>query len=357
MDKLKNYLLSNFSQIYFSIFLPLFVIASVIILIKIAAYTAYIQLTLLEMVKLYLFSLPELLFYTLPITFFVAAVLTIAKLSFDYEMLVIFSLGIKPSKIIVFFAKIAILQSLLLFVLFFIVSPHTKNLSFNFMDKKRSEAKFNIEALEYGHKFGDWMIFVGEDKSESEYGNVILFNQKANEETLLVANSASVVSHANTLKLKLEQGKGFTYSKESLSQMKFRQMHINDTGSAEAQEYKNTFKYWFGDTETRDTYKKESMQYLIYDHKFKVKMKKLTSQTLIALFPVLSVLLILTIGVINARHQKSFTYLYIFTVVILYYAATFTLIKPLGMYTLALLPFVTILISSIIYKKKIAARY
>lgn len=370
MDKLKNYLLSNFSQIYFSIFLPLFVIASVIILIKVAAYTAYIQLNFLEMIKLYLFSLPDLLFYTLPVTFFVSAVMTISKLSFDYEMLVIFSLGIKPSSIVVFFTKLAVLQSLLLFVLFFIISPHTKNLAFNFMDKKRSEAKFNIEASAYGHKFGDWMIFVGESESEGEYGKVILFNQKDKEETLLVADSASVVSHANTLKLELREGKGFTYSAESLSQMKFRVMHINDTTSADAQEYKSTFKYWFGDkalqaeqkTNGYETLNKKEKglrdyYYLSYGARFNAKMQKLTNQILITFFPILSVLMILSIGVINARHQKSFTYLYIFTTVILYYAATFTLSKPLGMYTLILLPLVTIISTYYIYNRSIAARY
>jgi lipopolysaccharide export system permease protein len=78
---------------------------------------------------------------------------------------------------------------------------------------------------------------------------------------------------------------------------------------------------------------------------------------LITFFPILTVLLILSIGVINARHQKGFTYLYIFTAVILYYAATFTLTKPLGMYTLILLPLVTILSTGYIYKRKISARY
>ena len=80
MGRLKGYLLSNFSQIYFSIFLPLFVIASVIMLVKIAAFTSVIQLSFFEMVKLYLFMLPELLFYTLPVTFFISAVMTVSKL-------------------------------------------------------------------------------------------------------------------------------------------------------------------------------------------------------------------------------------------------------------------------------------
>jgi len=357
MDKLKNYLLSNFSQIYFSIFLPLFVIASVIMLVKIAAYTAFIKLTLFEMIKLYLFLLPELMFYTLPVTFFIAAVMTIAKLSNDYEMLVIFSLGVKPMNLVLFFLKLAVLQSVLLFMLFFIVSPHTKNLQRNFMNKKRSEAKFNIEASEYGHKFGDWMIFVGKSDHEDSYGNVILFNQKDKEETLIVAEKANVISVANALKLELHQGKGFTYSTESLSQMKFRTMRINDVTDMDKEEYKDTFDYWFGDWKLRNMYEEGTNKYRYYQNDLTSKLRKLSNQLLITLFPMLTVLFILSIGVINARHQKGFTYVYIFTVVIVYYASTFVLGKPLGLYSLAVVGFATLLISSLLYNYKIAKRY
>ena len=245
MDKLKKYLLTNFSNIYFSIFLPLYVIATVIMFIKIAAYTAFIQLTFFEMAEMYVFMLPKLLFYILPVTFFISAVMTISKLSFDYEMLVIFSLGISPTKLLMFFTKIAVLQSILLFVLFFIITPHTKNLSENFLIQKRAEAKFNIEASEYGHKFGDWLIFVGKDNENGSYGNVVLFNQSEDYEILLAAEKADVISSKDMLKLQLENGKGFKYSEDSLSQMKFRTMAINDANGVDKREYLSTYDYWF----------------------------------------------------------------------------------------------------------------
>jgi len=357
MVKLKNYLLSNFSQIYFSIFLPLYVIASVIMLIKIAAYTAFIKLTLLEMLKMYVFMLPELLFYTLPITFFISAVMTISKLSFDYEMLVIFSLGIKPSKIIVFFTKLAILQSLLLFVLFLVVSPHTKNLAKNFMIKKKSEANFNIEASEYGHKFNDWLVFVGKDNADGSFGNVVMFNQGKKDETLIIADKADILSEANVLKLNLTTGKGFVYSKEALSELKFRTMHINDTTVSNIQTYKNPLEYWRIDTEYIKKHANRPYLLTKYIYNINLKYQKLASQTLISLFPILSVLFILSIGVINARHQKSFTYLYIFTVVILFYVGSFLITKYLVLYTIPLVSIVTLLISYFIYNKKISKRY
>ncbi len=339
MDKLKAYLLSNFSQIYFSIFLPLYVIASVIMLVKIAAFTSIIQLSFFEMVKLYLFMLPDLLFYTLPVTFFISAVMTIAKLSFDYEMIVIFSLGIKPSSLLRFFTKLAFFQSSLLIILFFILAPHTKNLYKNFIKTKTTEAKFNIQASEYGHKFGDWLIFVGQDHDNGHFSDIILFNQKQKEETLILAEKAGIVTEKGVLKLQLEHGKGFEYSQDSLSQMSYRKMYINDTTIADTDEYRDTVQYW------QNPDKREKMT------------RKFTINMLVALFPLLTVLLVPTIGIINARHQKGYTYAYIFAAILIYYGATFTIAKPLGLYTIALISLLTLVSVTYLYYQKVVKRY
>lgn len=339
MDKLKSYLLSNFSQIYFSIFLPLFVIASVIMLVKIAAITAVIQLTLLEMVQLYLFMLPELLFYTLPITFFISAVMTVAKLSFDYEMIVIFSLGVKPSNVLKFFAKLALLQSLILLFIFFVLVPHTTNLYKNFIKVKTNEAKFNIEASEYGHKFGEWLIFVGKDSDDGSFSDVILFNQQSEEETLVLADHADIVTLNGALKLQLHKGKGFNYSKDSLSQMSYAKMYINDTSAANTDEYRSTLQFWLNpDARAKMT-------------------RKFTINFLVALFPLLSIFLVPAIGIVNVRHQKSYTYAYIFIAVLLYYGATFVLAERLGLYTIAIVSFSTLITVIYLYRQKIVKRY
>jgi len=343
-------------------------------LVKIAAFTSIIQLNLFEMMKLYFFMLPDLLFYTLPITFFISAVMTVSKLSFDYEMIVIFSLGVKPSKIVLFFTKLALVQSLLLILIFFVITPHTNNLSKNFIINKKTEAKFNIKASEYGHKFGNWLIFVSgsADKKDSKaeedgkFENVILFNQTEEDETLIIAKSADVITKEDVLKLELTQGKGFTYSAESLSQMKFRRMRINDTSDADTEKYKNTWQFWFGDKEEQKAYApgnkkdyttEDKYYYTQYQHRYEVKLQKIATLSLISLFPLVSVLFILSIGVINARHQKGFTYLFIFLIVLVYYVAVFTLSKVLGLYTVALLVPATLAISAFIYNKKIAKRY
>jgi lipopolysaccharide export system permease protein len=185
MNRLQSYILRNFSSLFLSIFLPLFAIASVIFLIKLATYTAVIQLTIWEMTKLYLFVLPELLFYTLPVTFFIAAALSLHRLSNDNEIVVIFALGIQPSFIIKTFFKPALLLSFVLVFDFFILFPHATVLSSNFVSYKKSEAKFNLAASEFGNSFGDWLLYLGGKKDDGTYYKVFLFNKKEKEEVLI----------------------------------------------------------------------------------------------------------------------------------------------------------------------------
>ncbi len=188
MGKLRHYIFSHLNVLFFSIFIPLFTIASVIFMIKLATYTAIIQLNIGEMGKLYLFVLPELLFYTLPIAFVVASALALYRLSNDNEMVVVFSLGISPSFLVRILALPAVLLSLVLLVDFLFVTPYIKNISKNFITHKKAEAKFNLTASEFGHNFGDWMLFINKsDNSARSYGDVVLFNKNLKEEVLLVA--------------------------------------------------------------------------------------------------------------------------------------------------------------------------
>ena len=119
MNKLEKYLINNLSTLFLSIFLSLFAIASVVFLIKLATYTAVIQLTIFEMFKLYLFVLPQILFYTLPITFFIAAALSIFRLSNDNEIVILFALGIHPKFLLKTLFKPAFLLTILLFLVTF----------------------------------------------------------------------------------------------------------------------------------------------------------------------------------------------------------------------------------------------
>ena len=339
MNRLEKYIINNLSMLFLSIFSALFTIASVIFLIKLATYTAIIQLSVWEMAKLYIFTVPELLFYTLPITFFVSAALTIFRLSNDNELIVLFALGIHPKFILKTLFKPALLLSLLLMFTFFVLFPHTKTLSRNFVSYKKSEAKFNLAASEFGHKFGNWLLYLGSKNNDETYSDIFLFNKNAEEEVLIGAKKARIINDSGILRLKLTDGEGYSYSKEKFSQIDFDTMFINDTLTSSIIPYKTTIDYW-----------KEPVGQ-------DKKVPMFITNSLLSLFPVFSLFLVLSISVVHARHQKSKIYLYLFLGILIYYGLTLSLHKTLLFYTIPAVSFVWLLTTYLIYKKIILSRF
>jgi len=339
MNRLQKYIIHNLSTLFISIFLPLFAIASVIFLIKLATYTAVIQLTIWEMTKLYLFVLPEILFYTLPVTFFIAATLSLFKLSNDNEIVVIFSLGVHPKFILKTLFKPAFILSLLLFFNFLFLFPHATVLSSNFVSYKKSEAKFNLSASEFGHKFGDWLLYLGNENGDGTYGNVFLFNKNKEEEILIGAKQAQVINDAGILRLKLTSGEGYSYSKDTFSQINFETMFINDTMKTDLTQYRSPLEYWLSNDRA------ESKRHMMI------------TDTLLSLFPLISLFLVAAIGIVHVRHQKAKVYLYLFLGVLIFYGSVLGLQSIFVYYTIPLVATVWSLITYMLYRKIIVARF
>lgn len=339
MHRLRRYILSTFALLFFSIFLPLFSIASVIFLIKLASYTAVIQLSLWEMFKLYLFILPEILFYTLPVTFFVAATLSLFRLSTDNEMVVVFALGIRPGFILKTLLRPAALLSLLLAFDFFIMFPHTTVLSSNFISYKQSEANFNLQASEFGHNFGDWLLYIGKAYKDRSYGDVVLFHKEKKEEILIQADKAEVLNDHGVLRLRLSNGQGYSYTDEKLTQMQFKTMMINNVMQADLRRYHTPIEFWL-DPERR-----------------KQKIRMFITDALLAFFPVAGLFVALSIGIAHVRHQKGYVYLWLFVSMLFYYAGTIALQKALGFYTIPVVLGTWFIVTYTIYRRHILSRF
>lgn len=340
MDKLRRYILSNLSILFFSIFLPLFAIASVIFMIKLATYTAVIQLSLAEMGKLYLFVVPELLFYTLPIAFVVGAALALYRLSNDNEMVVVFSLGISPLFIARVLAFPALLLSLLLFVNFVVVTPYIKIISGNFLEKKRAEAKFNLTASEFGHHFGDWMLFINKSDIESRvFGDVVLFNKEMKDEILIKAEKAELINKKGVLQLRLDNGVSYSYDNELLRTMLFKTGYINDKLSTDPMVYRNTLDYWTND-ELRER-----------------KDQRFIMNTLMSLFPLLSIFFVIAVGIVHARHQKRWIYLWLFLSIVGFYSASIVTQQWLGYHTIWVVTLIWLIVTYGFYKRLVGSRF
>lgn len=340
MGKLRQYILSHLSILFFSIFLPLFAIASVIFLIKLATYTAVIQLSLLEMGKLYLFVIPELLFYTLPIAFVVGGALALYRLSNDNEMVVVFSLGISPSFVGRVLAVPALLLTLLLFVNFIVVIPYIKVISGNFLEKKRAEAKFNLSASEFGHHFGEWMLFINKsDKDSRVFEDVVLFNKDMKDEILIKSDKAELINKNGVLQLKLSDGESYSYSDKLLKTMLFKTGYINDRMTTDPTIYRNTLDFWTNEIERG---KKDRL---------------LITNTLLSLFPLLSVFLMIALGVVHARHQKRWIYLWLFLSIVGFYAAAIMTQKWLAFHTIWIVALIWFILSYSFYKRLVGSRF
>lgn len=339
MDRLRQYIINNFTILFFSIFIPLFAIASVIFLIKLATYTSVIQVSVWEMFKLYLFILPELLFYTLPVTFLVSAALTLHKLSTDNETVVIFAMGIKPSFILKTLLKPALLLTLLLSFDFFVMFPHATVLSTNFLRYKKSEANFNLSASEFGHNFGDWLLYIGKANPDHSYSDVFLFHKDVKEELLIGAKKAEVMNKKGILTLKLSDGKGYGYTDTTLSQMNFNEMNINNVLVTDLRTYLTPVKFWL-DPERREN-----------------KIKMFITDVLLSLFPVISLFFIVAVSVIHERHQKGHIYLSLFLAILIYYGSVMGLQDILRFYTIPLVLTLWLAVTYMMYKKQVLARF
>lgn len=322
-----------------SIFMPLFAIASVIFLINLATYTAVIQLNIWEMTKLYLFVLPEIFFYTLPVSFFVAAALTLFKLSNDNEIVVVFALGIPPSFFIKTLFKPALLLSVLLAFNFLVLFPHATVLSSNFVSYKKTEAKFNLAASEFGNSFGDWLLYLGKKNEDGSYSKVFLFNKKKKEEILIAAKKAELINDSGILRLKLTDGEGYSYSKEKFTQINFETMLINDTMKTSLKAYKEPLDYW------------------ISNDRADAKRHMLITDTLLSLFPLISLFLVASIGIVHARHQKTSVYFLLFGGVVLFYGLTLGLQDKLVYNTIPIIAISWLVITYGLYRKNIVSRF
>ncbi len=340
MVRLSRYLNKNFSTMFFSLFIPLFSIASLVFFVKIVSITSVIKINFFELIQLYLYVLPQILFYTIPIAFFASAVMTLSKLSYDYEMVVIFSLGIKPNKIAHIFGKTALLTTLTLLILSIGIIPQAKQMYKGFIIYKKAEAVFNIKPSEFGQKFGDWLLFIGGKKGENRFEDVVLYNQKVmNKENFIVAKEALIVSNEEGLKFVLKNGRGYTYEKEKLTEIEFDTMTLNDLSVIEGKRYKNVIEYWFESV----TNKTRAFDLSIF--------------TLVSLFPAISVFFILAIGIINPRYEKNRTYIWIIATIVSFYTLSFVLSKQFPFYAILFILPLWIVTGYILYFKRVKKRY
>jgi len=337
--KLQRYLYSQLAITFFPIFFGLFFITAVIFLVKISALTAIITVNFFELFRIFSYTIPDIIFYTMPISFFISMVITLSKLSSEYELTVITSFGLNPFKILKIFLPLTLLLTLLLLVVSVGLIPKTDFERKQFVNIKKNEANFNIKSGEFGQKFGDWLIFIN-DKKNNLYEDVKLLKVQKDNDQFVISKNAVLDNDKGVLSIRLAEGKAFLIEKEEFNQINYEAMYINDSiSAAKTTVFTTTYDYW------KDNIKN------------KVDLDDLTFFILTSFFPLMSLFLVITFGYFNPRYEKNRAIMYSLISIVLYYV----LIKSIGdkifLHTLYVIPVLWLSGTYFLYSKTIKKEY
>ncbi len=336
-----KYILNQFLSTNLSIFFVLFSIVSIVFFIQIANVTSSIEISFLDLLKLYSFMLPRILIFTLPITFFISLTLALFRLSRENESIVLFTLGFSPTLLAKFFLKIAALISALMLIVAWIMLPIAFELQDNFIDYKKTQIKFNYKTGEFGQKFLNWMIFI-EKESEGKYENIIMYHPKyksTDKEQLIIAKEARAEYKDDSITFRLSRGRIYNFeNNENLFTGEFEDLLINTKFSNENLGIKEFYHYW----DDIFTSQSKAREFVIY--------------TSIAIFPFASTLFALCFGIVTYRYERGFIYLGMFGVIAFYFGLLSTFHEPVLL--VPVLIFSSVFFASIIcFKKMILSRY
>ena len=304
MVNVKGFISLNFTKAFLTIFLPFFLIFTLIYLVKISALTSQIQITIGELLTLYSYSIPDIIFYTLPISFVTALANVLLKLSQSNELIALYALGLKANKVLKSLLILGILFSILLASISFLAMPLSKQLYKEFRNSKKSEAKLNIVAGKLGQKFGNYYIYVKENRGDKFHDIVIYNRTNENEEQFFSSKSGNLNKTNGVTSLLLNDGYGYTYTEEKLQQSQYKSLEVYDAQQNKPYEFEDIVAHW---------------------SKAKTDIKMLHRALFfifVSLIPLLSVYLIAAYSMINPRYQANRSFLIIF-------------ITSLGLYVIA----------------------
>ncbi len=294
MVNVKGYISSNFTKAFLTIFLPFFLIISLVYLVKIASLTSKIQISFVELLTLYSYSVPDIIFYTLPLSFIAALANVLVKLSQDNELIALYALGLKSNKVLKSLLLLSLLFSILLAVISFLAMPLSKQLYKEFKTSKQAEAKLNIVAGKLGQKFGNYYIYVKKNK-DGIFHDIVIYNRtKKNEEQFFASQEGKLNKNNGITSLLLNDGYGYTYTEEKLQQAKYKSLEVYDTTKTKAFNFEAIVAFW--SKATTDIRMLRRILFFIF----------------VSLIPLLSVYLVAAFTMINPRYQSNHSFLVIF---------------------------------------------
>jgi lipopolysaccharide export system permease protein len=336
MVNVRGYISSNFTKSFLTIFLPFFIIISLVFLVRISALTSKIQIDVGELILLYSYSIPEIIFYTLPLSFVAALATVLINLSLANELIALYALGLKSKKILRSLLLLGLLFSLLLATLSLLAMPLSKQFYKAFKQEKRSEAKLNIIPGELGQKFGNYYMYV-KDKTDDTFHDIVIYNRtnKADEQ-FFSSQTGQINRNENVTSLLLHKGYGYTYADKKLQQAEYETVEVFDNSPKKEFQFKSVLSYW---------------QDVQHDSKI---MHKLLFFIFVSLIPLLSVYLVASFTMINPRYQANHSFTVIFVSTLFFYAIASSLQKWGTLPILALSVITIMILGQWLFKKQVS---
>ena len=338
MNLLNRYILRNFGHSFFPIFSALFLIMSVAFFIQISVQTSYLKVSLGEILELYLYYVPELLLYTMPVSFFAAGVISLSKLSFDLELIVLFALQGSVKHLMKPLGMIAGLMMVILLITGLWLKPKAMLMSKELIYKKEDTSQLNLKPSEYGQKFGNWLLHVEKKYDDRNYGNLIMFSRQKNNDIIVKAEKGTIEQSKGYFNLLLSRGETYSIGSDGIKEIRFEEMRVNEKSNITKLHFTDVIDFWKEWVERRNP-------------------RDLSSAILTALFPILSLLMIVSTGVINPRHQKNRSSFYVIILITFYYAMTYGFGDKYPLYSLFVVPPMWLGLSYLMYYFRIRGKY
>jgi len=338
MGRVRGFILSHFSTHSFLIFLPFFSILSIVYIIRISILSQKISLDAGEFLKLFGFFLPDILFYTLPLSFIAAATVTLTKLSEDNELIALFSFGLTPVRLLKIFMFPALLFASLMLILSLYTIPQSTAAYQLFKSKKMAESKLNIVPNQLGQKFGDYIIFLGDKKADTYHDIVLFATDNKEKRALIIASKGKMEQNGSQFSLNLYQGTGDTFLADRIESITYDQLRIyNYAHNAINAQWLN--RGWSNIHTSRS-----DMALFVYN-------------IFLSLSPLFILGMIIAFSVINPRYQRSRTYLIGFAMTLAIYLSASLLKKEGTLLMLLLISCLFLAASALFFYKKTKAHF
>jgi len=207
MRILRYYIIKDFLASFFFSLISITFVMLLGNLIKISDMVINKGIPILVALKAFLFFIPYLLEFTLPLASLLGTLLSIGRVSADNELIPIRNAGVSLFRIFDGFLIIGIICSLFLI---FMQNKVIPELHYKSRALLKSVAQKNIYSLiEPGvfiDSFPGYILYVGDLKG-NKMKNVIIYEiQKEKPSRTTVAQRGEFISEDNTIKIKLEQG-------------------------------------------------------------------------------------------------------------------------------------------------------